>query len=170
MIQKYSQFINENANHTNELSVYEKINEPFTSFIDRAQERLDIFKSKISDLLKEMDIVIEDVVESFTDISNIVVGEPEIEVEDDLSEITVKIHTTVPNDENAWVSDESPAQDLEYNINQWFPKSKYKNTSIDIVNKPDDDVNCVIEIRMSVIDSDHFGDYTDALETFGEEW
>ena len=41
---------------------------------------------------------------------------------------------------------------------------------IDIANKPDEEGNCVIKIRTNVIDSDHFGDYTDALETFGEEW
>ena len=170
MIRNFNQFLKESNNTTNKLSTHEKINEPYAAFIERAQERLDVFKSKISDLLKEMDMVIEDVVESFTNISNIIVGEPEIEVEDDLSEITVRIHTTVPNDENAWESDESPAQNLEYNINQWFTKSKYKNTNIDIDNKPDEDGNCVIEIRMYVIDSDHFGNYTDALETFGKEW
>lgn len=165
MIQKYSQFINENDNHKIELSAHENINEPFVAFIERAQERLDTFKSKISDLLKEMDTVIEDVIESFT---NIIVGEPEIEVDHDLSEITVRIHTSIPNNAEAWESDESPAQDLDYNINQWF--SKYKNTKIDIANKPDEEGNCVIKIRTNVIDSDHFGDYTDALETFGEEW
>lgn len=156
MIQKYSSFINEN--HTNSLSVHEKINEPFTSFIERAQERLDSFKQLIADLLKEMDQAIEEVNESF---NNIIVGEPEIEIYRDLSEITVKFHTNIPNNDEAWETDESPAQDLEYKINHWL--RRFKNVRSEIGYKADDEGNCTIELNMYVIDSDNFGEFTDAL-------
>lgn len=156
MIQKYSSFINEN--HTNTLSVHEKINEPFTAFIERSQERLDSFKQLIAELLKEMDQAIDEVNESFNDI---IVGDPEIEIYRDLSEITVKFHTNIPNNDDAW-------EDLEYKLNHWL--SRFKNVRSEIGYKPNDEGNCTIELNMYVIDSDNFGDYTDALETLGEEW
>ena len=162
MIKDYKRFINEN--HTNTLSVHEKINEPFTSFIERAQERLDSFKQLIAELLKEMDQAIEEVNESF---NNIIVGEPEIEIYRDLSEITVKFHTNIPNNDEAWETDESPAQDLEYNLNHWF--GRFKNVRSEIGYKADDEGNCTIELNMYVIDSDNFGEFTDAFKTFGEE-
>lgn len=162
MIKKYSSFINEN--HTNTLSVHEKINEPFTAFIERSQERLDSFKQLITELLKEMDRAIEEVNVSF---KNIIVGEPEFEIRD-LSEITVKFHTNIPNNDDAWENDESPAQDLEYKLNHWL--GRFKNVRSEIGYKADDEGNCTIELNMYVIDSDNFGDFTDALETFGKEW
>ena len=162
MIQKYDRFINEN--HTNTLSVHEKINEPFTAFVERTQERLDSFKQLIAELLKEMDQAIEEVNESF---NNIIVGDPEIEIYRDLSEITVKFHTNIPNNDDAWETDESPAQDLEYKINHWL--RRFKNVRSEIGYKADDEGNCTIELYMYVIDSDNFGEFTDALKTFGEE-
>ena len=162
MIQKYSSFINEN--HTNSLSVHEKINEPFTAFIERSQERLDSFKRLIADLLKEMDHAIDEVNVSF---NNIIVGSPEFEIDDDLSEITVKFHTNIPNNDDAWKTDESPAQDLEYKLNHRF--GRFKNVRSEIGYKADDDGNCTIELNIYVIDSDNFGEFTDALKTFGEE-
>lgn len=162
MIQKYSSFINEN--HTNSLSVHEEINEPFTAFIERAQERLDSFKQLIAELLKEMDRAIEDVNDSF---KNIIVGEPEIEI-GDLSEITVKFHTNIPNNDDAWENDESSAQDLEYKLNHWL--GRFKNVRSEIGYKADDEGNCTIELNMYVIDSDNFGEFTDVLETLGKEW
>ena len=163
MIQKYDRFINENR--TNTLSVHEKINEPFTAFIERTQERLDSFKQLIAELLKEMDQAIEEVNESF---NNIIVGDPEIEIYRDLSEITVKFHTNIPNNDDAWETDESPAQDLEYKLNHWF--GRFKNVRSEIGYKADDEGNCIIELNMYVIDSNNFGEFTDAFKTFGEEW
>ena len=163
MIKKYKRFIDEN--HTNKLSVHEKINEPFTAFIERAQERLDSFKQLIAELIKEMDQAIEEVNESFNDI---IVGDPEIEIYRDLSEITVKFHTNIPNNDDAWETDESPAQDLEYELNHWL--SGFKNVRSEIGYKANDEGNCTIELNMFVIESDNFGDFTDALETFGKEW
>lgn len=162
MIQKYSKFINEKPINT--LSVHEEINEPFTAFIERSQERLDSFKQLIAELLKEMDRAIEDVNDSF---KNIIVGEPEIEI-GDLSEITVKFHTNIPNNDDVWENDESPAQDLEYKLNHWL--GRFKNVRSEIGYKADDEGNCTIELYMYVIDSDNFGDFTDVLETLGKEW
>lgn len=160
-IQKYSRFINEN--HTNSLSVHEKINEPFTAFIERSQERLDSFKQLIAELLKEMDRAIEEVNESF---NNIIVGKPEIDIRD-FSEITVKFHTNIPNNDEAWETDDSPAQNLEYNLNHWL--GRFKNVRSGIGYKNDAEGNCTIELNMYVIDSDNFGEFTDAFKTFGEE-
>lgn len=162
MIQKYSSFINEKPINT--LSVHEEINEPFTAFIERSQERLDSFKQLIAELLKEMDRAIEEVNESF---NNIIVGKPEIDIRD-LSEITVKFHTNIPNNDEAWETDESPAQNLEYNLNRWF--GRFKNVRSEIGYKNDAEGNCTIELNMYVIDSDNFGEFTDAFKTFGEEW
>ena len=163
MIQKYDRFINEN--HTNTLSVHEKINEPFTAFVERTQERLDSFKQLIAELLKEMDQAIEEVNESF---NNIIVGDPEIEIYRDLSEITVKFHTNIPNNDDAWETDESPAQDLEYKLNHWL--GRFKNVRSEIGYKAADEGNCTIELNMYVIDNDNFWEFTDAFKTFGEEW
>lgn len=162
MIKDYKRFINEKPINT--LSVHEEINEPFTAFIERSQERLDSFKQLIAELLKEMDRAIEEVNESF---NNIIVGKPEIDIRD-LSEITVKFHTNIPNNDEAWETDESPAQNLEYNLNRWF--GRFKNVRSEIGYKADDEGNCTIELNMYVIDSDNFGEFTDILETLGKEW
>ena len=164
MIHKFNQFVNESNSGQNPLSAIEQFNKPYSEFIERAEERLDIFKQKIAELLKEMDQAIEEVNESF---NNIIVGDPEIEIYRDLSEITVKFHTNIPNNDDAWETDESPAQDLEYKLNHWF--GRFKNVRSEIGYKADDEGNCTIELYMYVIDSDNFGEFTDALKTFGEE-
>ena len=162
MIKNYNQFINESNGAQNPLSMYEKINEPFTAFIEKAQERLNNFTEHITYLLNQMDKAIGEVMEDF---DYAVVGEPEITVASDLEEIEVLIHTNIPNNDEAWEAYESPAQDLETRLNKWF--SEYKNIRTDIYYKPDEDGNCVIELKMYVLDSDIFGDFTDPLKAFG---
>ena len=163
MIQKFNQFINESASGAqNPLSVHEKINEPFAAFIEKAQERLDNFTSHITYLLGQMDKAIGEVMEDF---DYAVVGEPEITVASDLEEIEVRIHTNIPNNDEAWEAYESPAQDLEARLNKWF--GEYKNIRTDIYYKPDEDGNCVIELQMYVINEDIFDDFTDPLKAFG---
>lgn len=163
MIQKFNQFINESASGAqNPLSVHEKINEPFAAFIEKAQERLDNFTSHITYLLGQMDKAIGEVMEDF---DYAVVGEPEITVASDLEEIEVRIHTNIPNNDEAWEAYESPAQDLEARLNKWF--AEYKNIRADIYYKPDEDGNCVIELQMYVINEDVFDDFTDPLKAFG---
>ena len=163
MIQKFNQFINESASAAESpLSVHEKINEPFTLFIEKAQERLDNFTGHITYLLGQMDKAIGEVMEDF---DYAVVGEPEITVASDLEEIEVLIHTNIPNNDEAWEAYESPAQDLETRLNKWF--AEYKNIRADIYYKPDEDGNCVIELQMYVINEEIFDDFTDPLKAFG---
>ena len=163
MIQKFNQFINESASGAqNPLSVHEKINEPFTAFIEKAQERLNNFTEHITYLLGQMDKAIGEVLEDF---DYAVVGEPEITVASDLEEIEVRIHTNIPNNDDAWEAYESPAQDLEARLDKWF--AEYKNIKAEIYYKPDEDGNCVIILQMYVINDDNFGDFTDPLKAFG---
>lgn len=163
MIQKFNQFINESVSGAqNPLSVHEKINEPFTDFVERAQERFNNFMEHITYLLNQMDKAIGEVMEDF---DYAVVGEPEITVASDLEEIEVFIHTNIPNNDEAWEAYESPAQDLEERLNKWF--AEYKNIRAEIYYKPDEDGNCVIALQMYVINEDIFDDFTDPLKSFG---
>ena len=162
MIKRYNQFINESNGAQNPLSVHEKINEPFAAFIEKAHERLNNFTEHITYLLGQMDKAIGEVMEDF---DYAVVGEPEIIVASDLEEIEVRIHTNIPNNDEAWEAYESPAQDLEARLNKWF--AEYKNIRADIYYKPDEDGNCVIELQMHVINEDIFDDFTDPLKAFG---
>ena len=165
MIHKFNQFVNEN-NRQMTLSVHEQINEPFANFIERLQERVNMFKMRVAELLNEMDRAIESVSEEF---ENIIVGEPEIKVDRNLTSIEVLLHTSIPNNDEAWETDESPAQDLEYKLNRYF--GNLKNVRTEVNYKPDADGNCVIELSMYVVDSDHFGDeHIDAYRTLGEEY
>ena len=162
MIKRYNQFINESSAAERPLSTHEKINEPFTLFIEKAQERLDNFIEHITYLLGQMDKAIGEVMEDF---DYAVVGEPEITVASDLEEIEVLIHTNIPNNDAAWEADESPAQDLEARLNKWF--AEYKNIRTEIYYKPDEDGNCVIALQMYVINEDIFDDFTDPLKALG---
>ena len=165
MIQKFNQFINESNGAQNPLSVYEQINEPFTNFIERAQERLDTFTEHITYLLNQMDKAIGDIIEDF---DYAVVGEPTFDIASDLEEIEVRFHTNIPNNDEAWKADESPAQDLEARLYKWF--EEYKDIRTEIYYKPDEDGNCIIILQMYVIDSNNFGDFTDALIKMGEDY
>ena len=162
MIKRYNQFINESNGAQNPLSIHEKINEPFTAFIEKAQERLNNFTEHIAYLLDKMDKAIGEVMEDF---EYAVVGEPEITVASDLEEIEVFIHTNIPNNDAVWEADESPAQELETRLNKWFANDM--NVNVDIYYKPDEDGNCVIALQMYVINEDIFDDFTDPLKAFG---
>lgn len=165
MIHKFNQFINEN-NHQMKLSVHKQINEPFANFIEQLQERVNMFKMRVAELLNEMDRVIERVSEEFEDL---IVGEPEIKVDSDLSNIEVLLHTNIPNNEESWETDESPAQDLEYKLNRYF--GNLKNVRTEVNYKPDTDGNCAIELSMYVVDLDHFAEeYIDAYKALVEEY
>ena len=165
MIQKFTQFINESTGAQTPLSVHEKINEPFTAFIEKAQERLNNFTEHITYLLNQMDKAIGEVMEDF---DYAVVGEPNIVVASDLQEIEVFINTNIPNIDAVWEADESSALDLESRLNSWF--KDYKNIRTEIYYKPNDEGNCVITLQAYIIDSDVFGDFTDALIKMGEDY
>lgn len=166
MIHKFNQFINENNNRNNEVSVYDAINEPIAGFIDRAQERMDVFKESIAEIANLMDKAIETAVTEFDDV---IVGEPIITVDSNLSEIEVMINTNVPNNDEAWEAEESSTLELEDRVSKWL--NDYKNgIRADIYYKPNDEGNCVIHIHTYVIDKENFGDFTDALMQFGEDY
>lgn len=166
MIQKFNQFLTESNNTSNALSVHEEINEPFTSFFERAYERLDMFKEVIEDVLSEMDKVMEELVTGEFDYA--IVGEPTIEVEENLSEVVITYNTNIPNNDEAWETDDSPALNLESYLYRWFGDTKY--VGIEIYHKPDEDGNCIIKVKVAGIDRDNFGSFTDALEKLGEDW
>ena len=166
MIQKFSQFINESTNGAqNPLSIHEKINEPFTEFVEIAQERFSNFMEHITYLLNQMDKAIGEVMEDF---DYAVVGEPNIVVSSDLQEIEVFINTNIPNNNEAWEADESPALDLESKLNSWL--NEYKNIKTEIYYKPNDEGNCVITLHAYIIDEDIFGEFTDAIKTLGNKY
>lgn len=146
-------------------SVHKEINEPFTIFAERAQERLDNFVDIIKHYLNDMDKAIEEVM---TEFKSIIVGKPIFDIESDLSEITVQIHTNVPNNDEAWEAmDGSPAQDLEHRLYDML--GDYPKVRSEIFYKPNEDGNCIIELHSYVINEDAFDEYTDALILFGEE-
>ena len=164
MIQKFNQFINESFNDQRPLSIHEAINEPFANFISTAQERLDTFTSQISKLLHDMDVAIETTQEELADV---IVGEPTINVNKYLTDISVTFHTNVPNNDEAWAADESPALDLERRLNDLSIDSR-NEVQVEIYYKPDEDGNCIIILHENIVDEDNFGEYTDTLIKLGE--
>jgi hypothetical protein len=165
MIQKFNQFINESTGAQNPMSIHEAINTPFANFAERAQERLDLFLGQIANILDDMDKAIEDV---YTELEGSIVGEPIFDIASDLSEVTVLLNTNIPNNDEAWKADESPALDLEQSLFDMF--ENYPKVTSEIYYKPNQDGNCIISLRSYVIDSDNFGDFTDSLAKMGEDY
>lgn len=164
MIQKYNQFINESGyNDQRPLSVHEVIDEPFSDFINNAQERLDRFKSRINKLLHDMDVAIETTQEELADV---LIGEPTITVDNYLSDITVAFYTNVPNNDEAWEADDSPATNLEHRVYDLFDTRN--EVDAEIYYEPDEEGNCIVKIHIYVIDEKNFGEYTDILAKLGE--
>ena len=112
-----------------------------------------------------MDKAIGEVMEDF---DYAVVGEPNIVVASDLQEIEVFINTNIPNNDDVWKADKSPALDLESRLYSWF--KEYENIRTEIYDKPNEEGNCVITLQAYIIDDDNFGDFTDALIKMGENY
>lgn len=169
MIHKFNQFINESTSDQNPLSVHEKINDAYSAFITRAEDRLDVMKYEIAEILATMDKDIERVVEEFKDV---IVGEPQIIIENDLSEIEVRLDTSIPNNDEAWEENDSPAQVLENRLDKLFYDNKRKAADIyaEIFYKPNADGNCVIRLYTYVIDKSIFKDFTDTFAMLGEDY
>ena len=111
-----------------------------------------------------MDIAIETAQEELADI---IVGEPNIKVDKHLSDITVEFQTNVPNNDEAWEADESPAIELESRLNDLLDRRS--DVVVGINYKPNEEGNCVITLHIVVLEEENFGDYTDALIKLGEE-
>jgi hypothetical protein len=158
MIRNFKQFINENESRQNPMSIFPAINNPFTEFVERMEERVKTFSNRIYEMTSEMDNAIETILKDFEDV---VVGEPVITANLDI--VTVEIQTSIPNNDEAWEADSSPALDLEKSLSR-----DYNDIDVDM-DVDEKDGNCVIVLRKYMIDLDNFGDYTDIVEKLGEE-
>lgn len=166
MIQKFDQFINESSGAQNPLSHSDKINDAYSAFLTRAEDRFNMMRDKITEILTAVDKAVETVVNKFGDI---IVGPPQVTVAYDLSDIEVKFDTTIPNNDEVWKADSSPALDLEHSLNNLFDARDAVRINTDIYYKPNDEGNCIIVLQTYVIDSNIFGDYTDTFEKMGEK-
>lgn len=106
MIKNFNEFVNESAS-TQEVkfSDYDEINEPFVKYIRQEeiriqQEQEDLYKTQefLEDILRYLDLTVEDVKRDFEDV---IVGEPRIETDivkfdDGECEVKVIFDTNVP--------------------------------------------------------------------------
>ena len=122
MIKNFNEFVNESASTqevTQEVkfSDNEKLNEPFKIFFERTQEKIDHFKSVVYSLLHKLDVAIEATKE---DLEDVIVGEPNILVDDDLKNIEITFDTNVssaePEDKELIDTDEDPVYRLEKRV------------------------------------------------------
>ena len=166
MIQNFNQFISEATNGTKtQLSTLDAINEPFSNFINRAQERFNNTTSHIIYLINQMDKAIESIM---TEMDDVIVGEPIIDVAPDLHKITVTINTNVPFHDEDMEDDESVGEQLDYRLIDVIDKKEFEDIDGEVQFISNEDGNYPIELRMYVIDSDQLGNLTDALYTFGK--
>ena len=167
MIQKFNQFINESNGAQNPLSHSDKINDAYSAFLTRAEDRFNMMRDKITEILGDVDKAVQTVVDEFGDI---IVGAPQVTVAYDLSDIEVKFDTTIPNNDEVWKADDSPALELESRLNNLFDVRDAVQITAEIFYKPTDEGNCIIRLQTYVIDSNIFGDFTDTFEKMGEDY
>lgn len=166
MIQKFNQFITENANRQNMSRVSKAIDTPVSEFIDRVQIRTKIFVERINELIANVNKAVEDVMSEY---ESIIVGEPIIDIDDrHLWNIEIKLNTNIPNNDDAWKTDDSPAEELDVRLYDMV--EGYDGVSANVLSTANKDGNCVICISANIIDRDNFGEFTDALTKFGEEY
>lgn len=161
MIQKFEQFINES--HAG--GVFDSLREPIDKFIERVEERTKIFTERIQEISDNMNKAVSVAMEEFGDI---IVGEPIVNVDSDLSEINVQIHTNVPHYGDASNDEETPFDKLEDDVAFWL--DGFKEIRSEVYYKPNDDGNCIITLKTYVVDEDNFGVFTDAISKFGEDY
>lgn len=167
MIQKFNQFINENANQNR---LFQEINEPVSDFVARVQERTKIFTERINELTASINKAVEDVMREFADV---IVGDPIIEVARDLWDIEVNFNTNIPTDEYWDLNgddEESPAEELETRLTDIADYYDDARIRAGVLSKPNKDGNCVIYVRLYIVDKENFGEFTDAITKFGEEY
>jgi DNA-directed RNA polymerase subunit L len=106
MIKKFNEFVNESSSTQKvKFSVYDEINEPFVDYIRQEeiriqQEQEDLYKTQrnLEDVLRHLDMTVEDVKRDFEDV---IVGEPKIvtdivKFDDGECEVKVIFDTNVP--------------------------------------------------------------------------
>jgi hypothetical protein len=173
MFKTFNEFINEN----HQSNIFDQIENPINSFINRAQERFNNFKEIIEEKMNKMKIEVENIMEEYEDI---IVGTPTVKVESDLYEITVEINTNVPNDPDL-NPDDNPAENLEYELYRRQEKLEYDRSrhygrkmkneirvSLDVDRT--DTNNCIIVLHTYIIEDDNFGEYTDVIKKLGETY
>ena len=164
-IKKFNDFVNAsvavNESHTPKYfnEVYDKINKPFGEFIENVEQRTNYLKETINDLLQNFYKKIEEVMDEFSDV---IVGEPQVDMGYDLSDVSVFLETNVPNTDEAWEDNNSPAMQLEDRIIRYF------GTGVEIHPKPTKEGNCKIEVSSNFLDESVFGKYTDTFMKMGE--
>jgi hypothetical protein len=165
MIQKFEQFINES--HAG--GVFDSLREPIDEFIERMEERTKIFTERIQEISDNMNKAVNVVMEEFGDIID---GEPIVNVDRDLMEIEVLFNTTIPDTDESWETDESPAMNLEYRVDDVL--GRYNEIHSGVTSPSGrttaENGNCVIYLRTYVVDKNNFGEFTDAITKFGEEY
>jgi hypothetical protein len=167
MIQKFNQFINENVNQNR---LFQEINEPVSDFVDRIRERTKMFIGRINELTATINKAVEEVMEEFGDA---IVGDPIVEVARDLWDIEVNFNTNIPNDIH-WESndddEESLAEELENRLGDIADYYGGARIRAGVLSKPNKDGNCIIYVRIYIVDEKNFGEFTDAIHKFGEEY
>ena len=118
MIKKFNDFLHESAStQVNEFSDNEKLNTPFANFFERTQEKINHFKNIVYSLLHKLDVAIEATKE---DLEDVIVGEPNILVDDDLRNIEITFDTNVstaePENKELIDTDEDPVYSLEKRV------------------------------------------------------
>lgn len=119
MIKNFNEFVNESAStqESSKFSDNEKLNAPFANFFEITQEKIDHFKSVVYSLLHKLDVAIEATKE---DLEDVIVGEPNILVDDDLKNIEITFDTNVssaePEDKELIDTDEDPVYRLEKRV------------------------------------------------------
>lgn len=172
MFKTFNEFINEN----HQSNIFDQIENPINSFINRAQERFNNFKEIIEEKMNKMKIEVENIMEEYEDI---IVGTPTVKVDSDLYEITVEINTNVPNDPD--LNPDNPAENLEYELYRRQEKLESErsrhfgrkmkneiNVSLDVDRT--DTNNCIIVLQTYIIEDDNFGEYTEVIKKLGETY
>ena len=118
MIKNFNEFVNESARtQVSKFSDNEKLNAPFANFFEITQEKINDFKSVVYSLLHKLDVAIEATKE---DLEDVIVGEPNIFVDDDLRNIEITFDTNVssaePEDKELIDTDEDPVYRLENRV------------------------------------------------------
>ena len=125
MIKNFNDFINvnesvnesESASTQIKFSDNEKLNAPFANFFERTQEKIDDFKSIVYSLLHKLDVAIEATKE---DLEDVIVGEPNILVNEDLRNIEITFDKNVssdePEDKELIDTDEDPVYRLQKRV------------------------------------------------------
>ena len=165
MIQKFNQFINENANHQTMNRVFQAIDAPVSEFVDRIQERTKIFVERINELASNVSKAVEDVM---IECESIIVGEPIVDIDERrLWDVEIRLNTNIPDNDAAWETDESPAMELDSRL--YDIVEGYDGVRASVLSTANEDGNCVICISADIVYKTNFGEFTDAITKFGEE-